>query len=792
MRYHRLISILLLLSALSNSFVVKGQRQVSTLNGVVVDAESRSTLGSAVVEIKSGNATFRSVTDSTGQFQFKISPGRHSIYVSHIGYNNIVMRDILLTSGKDVFVVIQLSESLLKIDDAVVISEKQAIRNTNAVVSVKRLRSQDASKYASGYFDPLRMVTSLPGVSAGNDDDNNQISVRGNSPKGMLWRIEGLEIPNPNHLASGEGGSGGAYSAITTNVLSGFDFFSGAFPAEYGNAISGVMDLSLRSGNPRKNEYTAGVGVVGAEGSAEGPILLHGTGSWFVNLRYANFNFLKKYGIIDNESIGIIPNSYDWGSKISYFTGKKGVFELFTVGGGSKVGDYASNSVDAIKNGADNDEFIDKHFFAVAGFKHSVTLPSEKTFLRTTVGLTWQSSSTDNYVIDTFLIKRRSYGEKFIYPALRVSFMINHKLSPSSTIRAGVNANIVEGDMKSERALSSGEYDTLINSRERGWYNSYYLHWKYKSKRGLESTTGVHFFHSAITGEFIIEPRLGLRVPLNEYSDLNLAFGQHSKLEPLSIYHYMVKLPGNVREKANRDLKSTRALHFVLGINGSLLSNLKANVEFYWQHLYSVPQAQNNNSRYSVLNISYGLPDFPLNNRGTGRNVGIEIMLERQFFRNSYFLASTSIFDSKYRAPDGKRYSTYFNNGFVFTFTGGHEFAVGSNRNNILGVNIKTILRGGYRYTPVDTKTSLSKKRIVYDIQKTYGNTLPEYIRVDIGVSYRVNRRNSTWTFLAEVQNATNRNNVIRRRFNYTGGRIVSSDSYSVGIIPILTARVEF
>lgn len=784
--------ILILIPEKSYSQIIAKQDIRAVISGTLIDSESRAQLAGASVRVFSSAAEVSTVSDSAGRFRVEVPPGRYSVSVEHSGYVGTLMGDLLAGSGKEVFVTVLMAEKSRLLSGVTVSSDRGRGRNTMATVSVKRLRSQDAARYASGYYDPLRMVTSVAGVSSGNDDDNNQIVVRGNSPKGLLWRLEGIEIPNPNHLAAGEGASGGAYSSITTNILSGFDFYTGAFPAEYGNATSGVMDLSLRNGNPAKREFSLGAGIVGAEASAEGPLSSRRPGSWFVNARYANFNFLKRYGIINSEDVSIIPDSFDWGSKISYSAGKAGTFEFFTTGGKSKVGDLASDNADSIKLGADNDEFLDKHLFAVAGIKHSITLPGEKTYIRTTLGLTWQKSESDNYVVDTLLDKRHNYSESYFYPSLRAAFTVNHKLSASNVLRIGFNANIMQGEMFSRRYLSKDAYDTLIDVKGSGWYNSYFAQWKKSISAGTELVAGVHFFHSGVTGEFIAEPRAGLRVSAGGDWVFSFGSGIHSKLEPLSIYNYRVRTAPGKREIANENLKVTRAAHFTMGLSGSVTHSLKVTTEIYHQYLFKVPVAADNVSKYSILNAAYGLPDTRLVNTGTGRNSGVELTVEKEFYRNSYFLASFSLFDSKYKAPDGRTYNTYFNNRRIFMFTAGREFKAGKGGRDIIGLNIRALNRGGFRYTPVNTELSLSRRRVVFDVLRTYEKQLPDYSRVDLGASYRVNRKGSSWTFLAEIQNLTNRHNVVRRRFSYTQGKIVTRDSYSVGIVPVFSVRVDF
>ena len=786
------VMFLMLAFMLLASSVACAQKFASVLSGRIIDSESRAPLSGADVNIDGNSGIIVAITDSLGFFKITLSPGRHRLRASYMGYYTNSLNDILIGPGKEVSVVVMLTETSRHIGEAIIGANSRRTYNTMAAVSARRLKSQDAARFASGYFDPLRMVTSMPGVSASNDDDNNQIIIRGNSPKGMLWRIEGLEVPNPNHLSAGEGGTGGAYSIITTNSLSGFDFYTGAFPAEFGNALSGVMDLNLKNGSTLKRSYALGLSVVGAETSAEGPLLKKLSSSWFINLRYANFDILKRYGIIDSQEVGIIPSSYDWAAKASVTSKKAGTFEFFTAGGSSKVGDLASDNPDSLKNGADNDEFLNKQFFATVGFKHLWSLPNEKTYIRTTAGVTWQRTLSEDYTIDTLLNKSLTSSEIFLYPAIRISLLLNHKFNSTNTLRVGANLNLTSGEMFSQREVSTGNYDTLINNNSAGWYNGYFAQWKYKPAENIDINTGLHIAHLGITSEFLVEPRVGVSISLSGQRKISFGAGLHSRLEPLSIYNYRIKVSKNERVVANKNLKSSRALHFTMGLSKELIPDLNLGVEVYYQYLFSVPSATNIKSQYSILNASYGLPDITLDNNGKGFNYGAEFTIEKDFTKSWYTVMSASLFSSKYKAPDGKIYNTYYNNGYVFNFTAGKEFSVGRKRINLLGFNVKAMMRGGFRYTPVDAALSKSRKRIVYDIGQTYGAQLPEYRRIDLGVSYRLHLSSSSLIIQAEIQNVTNRHNVVRKRFSYSKGSVIERESYSVGFVPIASLRYEF
>ena len=249
------IFILLLLSL--SGFASLSQALTQTLKGTVTDNETRMPLaGANILELNSSPPN-GAVTDARGKFRLTTLIGRITIRITYLGYEDLIIRDILVASGKEVDVNVALLEKVIQTSDVVVRSDKSGRKNINqmATISTNTIRTDDALRYAGGFYDPSRIVNAFAGVVTSNSDQSNDIVIRGNSSRGLLWRLEGIEIPNPNHFSDGQGGSGGAFSTITSNVIDNFDFFTGAFPAEFGNAFSGVMDLNLRKGNSDKHEY---------------------------------------------------------------------------------------------------------------------------------------------------------------------------------------------------------------------------------------------------------------------------------------------------------------------------------------------------------------------------------------------------------------------------------------------------------------------------------------------------------------------------------------------------------
>lgn len=197
--------------------------------------------------------------------------GRHDIEIRCIGYEPAILKEVLVGSSKEVVLDIHLQENLLELKEVTVkpTLNKTEPLNSMAIAGGRMLSVEEASRYAGGMDDPARLVSSFAGVTA--NVGNNGIVVRGNAPKFLQWRMEDVEIPNPNHFADVTSFGGGGLTALSSQVLGNSDFFTGAFPAEYNNALSGVFDMYLRNGNNTRYEHTALISFLGIEAASEGP-----------------------------------------------------------------------------------------------------------------------------------------------------------------------------------------------------------------------------------------------------------------------------------------------------------------------------------------------------------------------------------------------------------------------------------------------------------------------------------------------------------------------------------------
>ena len=246
---------------------VFSQTLTQTVRGTVVDADSKFPLMGSLVSIGSKEVS----TKNDGSFKINNVPiGRNSISISLFGYKKQT-RSLELNSAKEAVLTISLIESATQLGtvDVIAVQSGQA-KNEMATVSSRQFSVEETNLYAGSRGEPARMATNFAGVQ-GSDDQRNDLVIRGNTPAGVLYRMDGINIPNPNHFSI-PGTGGGPVTILNNKFLANSDFFTGAWPAEYGNAIAGVFDLEMRDGNNEKFEGSAQLGLLGTELMLEGPL----------------------------------------------------------------------------------------------------------------------------------------------------------------------------------------------------------------------------------------------------------------------------------------------------------------------------------------------------------------------------------------------------------------------------------------------------------------------------------------------------------------------------------------
>jgi hypothetical protein len=787
---NRLFSTPLLLFLLFNSSAFAQNKDnrnfLQVLKGTITDKESRLSLAGATVSIADIQTPKAASTNENGIFQIGNVPvGRHTITITSTGYRPVQLTEVLLTTGKETVLNIELEPLNNKLNEVVISasSGKQPL-NQMALASGRSFSPEETNRYAGAFFDPARMAQTFAGVVAAGD--NNEIIVRGNSPKSLQWRLEGIEIINPNHF-SAEGAAGGAVSMINTTVLGTSDFYTGALGAEYNNANSGVFDLKFRKGNTDRREYTFNIGALGAGLTMEGPFSKGSAASYLVSYRYSSLGLLKDAGI--EVSDAGVPQYQDLSFNIVVPTKSTGTFSLFGIGGLGNLNSDAKRDINKWEERMDAYDIRSKYHSGSAGLKH-LYIANSKLYFSNILSYSNSLSNdrtdtlTNSYVAN--LAQKSKYGNS----ALRYAGMVNYRLSKENTLRTGLNAAFLEYELyATDHKATQGGLTELLNQNGNAHTFDAFIQDKQELGAGVTVNAGLHASYFNLSNSWNLEPRLGLKFELPADQRFNFATGLYSRLEPLS--YYFARASSD--QVQNNSLSPTKSAQAVFSYE-KLWGSLKFKSEVYYQHLYNVPVSSDPTVNFSLLNESdnaaIGSGDYrSLVNKGKGKNYGLELSLERSLKNGYYFMITSSLFDSKFQTITGQEFNTAFNTQYVGNLLAGKEWTVGKRKKNLLGLNAKLIYAGGRRYSPVLVQESMERDEWVID--QTRVNTLKAepYMRLDYSLSYRINGRRVSHFLLLDVQNGLNKRNTIGVFYN-SSKRIVEANKW-IGIIPTINYRIE-
>ncbi len=786
-----------ILIILVSGLKISAQTYTQTIRGKVIDTDSKSTLPGATIILLNSDTLIGSTSDADGKFRLdKIAVGRRAIKVSSIGYEEAVISNIIVTSGKEVVLTVELREKVYTSAVVEVVAEKDKTKANNDLVTVssRNFLAEETGRYAGSRGDPSKMVANYAGVSSGNDA-RNDIIVRGNSPLGVLWRMEGIDIPNPNHF-SAQGATGGPISMLNNNILGNSDFLTGAFPAEYGNKTAAVFDIKLRNGNNEQNEYTGSVGINGVELGAEGPISKKNGSSYLINYRYSTLEVFNKLGI--RFGVSASPQYQDVSYKVNIPTNKAGIFTLWGIGGKSKLSlldsDRKATDWSYITGGQD----------LVFGTSMGATGISHLYFFnpKTSGKLSLSVSGTDlDAFVDTispvtlssFLTRKNKSTEGNMI----ANYTISKKINAKHLIKIGATYQSIYFNAESYEyypQYSKYIYDLNVKKSFADLVQGF-AHWQYRPTDKITINSGVHYQNFLLNHTSAIEPRLGMRFQVTQKQTISLGYGLHSQMQPTIYYFYETYIPAtDSYYRSNRDLDLSKSQHAILSYDFNFSKEYRIKLEGYYQYVYNVPVQKNYQSSFSMINVGNALEGIPLvdslENKGDGENIGIEFTLEKFFSNHFYYLATASFYQSKYKGSNGVEHHTSYDGGYVFNALAGYEFTLGKSKNRALSVDLKFTQAGGNRYTPIDLEKSKIYGDAVYIDEEAFSKQLKDYSRFDIKISYKTNRKKTSQSIFLVVENIFDTQNILRESYDPTLQKI--QQEYQLGLFPYFGYKIEF
>lgn len=779
--------------------------QAETLRGTVKDAITGEPLIGATVKIvEVENAA--AVADLNGNYLINIKHGgRYTIEASYIGYEPNVMKEILISGAKEVLLDITLSESSAELNEVVVRPRvnKESTVNPTALVGGVMLSMEEANRFAGGINDPARLVSAFAGISASNN--GNGVSVHGNAPQMMKYRIEGVEVFTPNHYNDFYEAGFGMVSALNSNVIGNSDFFTSTFNANYSNSLSGVFDVKMRSGNNSKHESILQVGTVNEELTLEGPLSKKTNSSYIFNYRYGFTSLADKLGIIDYDTD---YNFQDFSLKLNFPTKHVGTFSFFALGYYDGAEDKYLD-IEDIKSIYDASRQNGHMWGLLGGGSHKIYFDSKWTW-RTTIAYNAQHVKAD---IGYWGLKRGTNNVLSIpiayeepktvlpYSSQKMNedrILFNTELSKQVTSKwltqfgAEYSHRFFNfGYSATDFVYSTAPFTKYVCTKGNTGLGSLFWQNIIKPSQRFSLNLGVAANYFLFSKDLSIEPRISAKWNMDDNNTLSFGYGLHSMVERLDAYFYEVN-----GKQVNKDLGLSKAHHILLTYMHKFNDNLNLRINAYYQYGFDTPVGTNG-STFCSTNRFMNYFDEPLVSDGNTRNYGADITLEHYMNHGFFGQMNASVFKSEYRAQDKVWRPQLYDRGYNAKVLGGKEWMVGSHRQNVFNVSIKYTVQGGLHYTPVDVAamTALMNagklpEDVIYKENEAMSKQYKPEHNVDLTISYKWNKKKVSHTIAFEGINILMSETPYAQRFDL---RTKTVQIEKVGIsLPNLFYRLDF
>lgn len=791
------------------------QQLTQTVRGTVLDTDTELPLIGASIILAGSDPLIGTTTDAWGTFRLENVPvGRVSLQLSYLGYESAMIPNVVVNSGKEVVLQLQMQESTVQMTEVVVTVDRNKGEAVNdmAMISARSISAEETNRYAGGFNDPSRIISNFAGITS-TQDGSNDIIVRGNSPKYVQWRLEGVQITNPNHFAD-PGAVSGAVSTLNNNLLATSDFYTGAFTPEFGDVLSGVYDVKLRAGNNEKFESVFGFGLLGTDITFEGPFKKGYGGSFLVNYRYSTASIISDLGLIDIDGV---PSFQDAAFKLVLPTQKAGTFSAFGLGGISRflfediTPDIWVTPGDRFMQAEIAEDFEKGAHLLNTGLNHTISL-DRKSFIRTTLAYSQEGIDDDVFesnrvqiingegqvLRDSFINRKLNWQNRLKKSTYRAAVTYNNKLDARNKIQIGTKYALFDYNSRQSRLDEAGEDRiTLLDFQESISTLRNFVSWKHRINDRVSFVTGIHNLNVLFNKRSTVEPRLAINWQVSPMSSFQVGYGLHSNMESIHNYFAKVQQDDGSFLEPNRDLDLLKAHHYVIGYEQRFGKNMRAKVELYYQDLYDLPVENNDTSFYSTINEGLDLKFVDLVNKGTGKNYGIELTLEKFFSNNYYYLINASLFESKYTALDGVERNTQFNGNYLVNLLFGKEFtARGRKKNQTLGLNAKVFFGGARKIIPLlrDSNGQLAvdpENNRFWDYSRAYQNGIEDVYQVVLSASYKWNLPNTTHELFLNLDNVTNNKGKISEYYDEDEPNDIGYLT-QFGLFPNLMYRVYF
>ncbi len=753
------------------------QQPSQVLRGQVLDAVTGRPLEGATILLRPGG--LGGVANEGGRFRIAQVPvGRYEVEVAFLGYETLVQSEVPVESGREQVLQFQLSPTSAALEEVVVMANRSSAPMLMPL-SAKTITIDQVRRFPASYYDPGRLAAAYAGVVNTNDQANG-LSIRGQSPNNMAWQLEGIQILNPNHtpnagtFADRTTLNSGGVNMLSAQLLDNSRLYTGAFAADQGNALSGVLDMGLRPGNNEQHEFTAQAGLIGLDITAEGPFAQNSKASFLVNYRYSTVGLLTLAGIdFGEEAI----NFQDLAFHLVFPGRRGGRLTLFGMGGMSS--NRFEGQGDPALRETDKDLFaIDyESAMGITGATYRRPVGQRGAFhLAAGVSVIDQRRSSFS-LVDSLNLR---LPDLYLEDDNQLSLFSGH-----AYFRQGLGASAY-----AQLGVSVRRFGLQSPAPERGGIPAQtetilapYFSFNGDIGARLSYQLGLHVPAYAEADAIFAEPRLSLSYQLSKRWSLSAAYGRHSQMA--NPYY-------NLEEWA----QPARAAHWGLGANWAMREGLSFQAELFYHTLFDAPVLENGFGLF----VSFTEPDawnwlptaLPAVS-AEGRQFGLELSLEQYLSKGYYYLANLTLYDAAYRLEGEERYrDSRYNGQFISNLTVGKEWqkAKSESVTRTIGLNLRLNYLGGFREQPIRADFSQEVGYTVFDFSAGYTEKLSNFFRSDLRFYLKKSKPKYSTTLALDIQNLTNQENQAYRYYDILKQEV--SERFQLSLIPILTYRVSF
>lgn len=708
--------------------VVSGQ-QTYSIKGIVKDVQSGQPISYANVVI--WNTAQGTVTDSIGAFEISgVKPGIHRLHASFIGYKPFVTAEFRV-ANKTIYFPIEMEEASESLQEVNIVATPFR-KTAESPLGLQVIGFKEIEKSAGGNRDISRVVQSFPGV-ASTSAFRNDLMVRGGGPSENRFFLDGVEIPNINHFST-QGASGGPVGIINPDFIREVNFYSAAFPAARGNALSSVLDFKLQDGNKEKVSLRGVVGASDIGLSVNGPLGKKTTYQVSVRRSYLQFLF---------RMIGLpfLPTFTDAQFKIKHTFDPKNELTLLGLG-----------AIDDMKLNTGMEDMSEKNQYILA----YLPVVKQKTY---TLGAVYKHYTGKN--IYSLIVSRSQMNNK------NIKYRENDD-SSNQNLTLNYRSDEIENKFRSENTFrlpyiqlnvgGNAEYAEYTNNTYQKQFTTVPREIRYQTdlgiwKWGLYATAvyesdnerfttslGVRADASSYSSEMNnmldqLSPRLSLSYRLLDAVYLNANVGRYYELPPYTTLGFKDE-SGNYVNKGNQ-IRYIRSDQAGLGLEYRPAAYLKFTAEGFYKHYDHYPMSIIDSIPLASKGTDYGvLGNEAVSSTATGRAYGAEIMGRWYNYKGLTFIASYTFVRSEFK--DGRNSDKYlpsaWDNKHLFTFSGTYSLP----KNWDVGAKLRVV--GGAPYTPYDVEKSSyveawdANGSLYYDYSRFNSERLKAFSQLDVRI----------------------------------------------------------